>query len=105
MALKSRTSYEWALAEQAIWLAGARHLFVENPPCRDVAAAATRNLGETVRRWVFAEESDPGPAPPSPRRAWACCWPPALPQRCSTPRWRPPDIAQAPGRGAAGLYL
>lgn len=76
VAIMSRTRYEWALAEQAIWFAGAisvpiyetsspfqiewilrdsgaRHVFTEEAQHVRVVRAALASLGEDVRIWPF----------------------------------------------------
>ncbi|MFL4473436.1 AMP-dependent synthetase/ligase [Paeniglutamicibacter sp. MACA_103] len=84
VAIMSRTRYEWALAEQAIWFAGAvsvpiyetssahqvawiledsgaRHVFAEDPACARVIGQAAGSLGEEVTVWSFEQESSPVP--------------------------------------------
>ncbi|MGG5751191.1 AMP-dependent synthetase/ligase [Zafaria sp. Z1313] len=76
VAIMSRTRYEWAVAEQAVWFAGgvsvpvyetsspfqvewilrdsgARHAFAEDPQRAAVIAAAAESLGEAVTLWCF----------------------------------------------------
>ncbi|PQZ91060.1 long-chain fatty acid--CoA ligase [Arthrobacter sp. MYb227] len=76
VAIMSRTRYEWALVEQAIWFAGAisvpiyetsspfqvewilrdsgaRHVFTEEPQHAAVVRAALASLGEEVTIWPF----------------------------------------------------
>ncbi|WP_411732026.1 AMP-dependent synthetase/ligase [Paeniglutamicibacter sp.] len=83
--IMSRTRYEWALAEQAIWFAGAvsvpiyetssphqvawiledsgaRHVFAEDPACARVIGQAAGSLGEEVTVWSFEQEDSPAPA-------------------------------------------
>ncbi|MBV1779179.1 AMP-dependent synthetase/ligase [Paeniglutamicibacter sp. ABSL32-1] len=80
--IMSRTRYEWALAEQAIWFAGAvsvpiyetssphqvawiledsgaRHVFAEDPGCARVIGQAAGSLGEEVTVWSFEQEASP----------------------------------------------
>ncbi|MFL4478144.1 AMP-dependent synthetase/ligase [Paeniglutamicibacter sp. ORCA_105] len=82
--IMSRTRYEWALAEQAIWFAGAvsvpiyetsspyqvawilqdsgaRHVFAEDAACARVLAEAAGSLDEEVTVWTFEGPEAPGP--------------------------------------------
>ena len=82
--IMSRTRYEWALTEQAIWFAGAvsvpvyetssphqvawilqdsgaRHVFAEDAACARVIAHAAASLGEQVTVWDFEQDGPGGP--------------------------------------------
>ncbi|MFJ6417874.1 AMP-dependent synthetase/ligase [Paeniglutamicibacter sp. NPDC091659] len=89
VAIMSRTRYEWAMAEQAIWFAGAisvpiyetsspfqvewilrdsgaRHVFAEDSQRAGVVRAALASLGEPVTIWPFETGSDDAADAPIP---------------------------------------
>lgn len=89
VAIMSRTRFEWALAEQAIWFAGAisvpiyetsspfqvewilrdsgaRHIFAEDSQRSNVVRAAVASLGEQVKIWPFDTANDGAAGSPIP---------------------------------------
>lgn len=84
VAIMSRTRYEWALAEQAVWFAGAvsvpiyetsspyqiewilrdsgaRHVLAEGDAHAEAVAAASASLGDAVTVWTFDRGTASGP--------------------------------------------